>query len=805
MAVTVNLVLYPQIQNGAEFAAVKKKLQTTLSVDAETVDSWYSTVNPTAILTDVEESIAAKYLSAIKECGAECNLQPSDRDKASWALEQKSNSVSTDLFVCPFCEYEEQVAKGSKLEKCPECDLVIVEWENKIRKEAEDEKIRRRLMRDQRLKGDKQDDPETNRRELERLRELQREIVKELGIKPPSALWVFFEKHTISLSFAICLLVIALTGVGFRYLDLYLEHLAHEAAVIAAPSEQVLDVAQLVAVAVEMQQQGNREILTEIVEATRLMRGPEGGARQEIMHAAQQMMKGVNPEIFLDVASKMAPSTARAKLAPGEAEPAIVNLDTVGGISGLQGVSIFSSEELQEIAPSLVEHGPDKILAVLKKKQFFKDQLNLTGSEIVAQGIVEMDGSAIVNLLSSVKQDPEWDQYLLSQVNQYIFNANLDAADLLADRIRNPVVRINAFARMMEEHLLREDRLAVKVLRARVEIDLVKIENPDARAEVILGLGQRLAAVGSPVEPAGSISSVQRMANDSREPLEKSALISWLAVAHMNAGNKEQARRLLRNAQKVAGQVSLLNDRISAFTKLARRYYDVRNNTLASEILSEASMLAATKLEHQSRSVAFGKIALAQAYMGDFVGTRESIDNAAEGEGKQQLSVKVAEMLVEEERFYEALVWIEALEDEVEYSRLELRLSSALFYAGRTREALSRIEQSVPRMQRIYEPSERGLLTSQYARLLARLGKGDHSEQLFREAEAVSRGLTRRKSQINLGLVAINRAKVFQLERAREIVVNELTESMIGDPIDTEILVTERVIKNLLPEGTAAR
>ena len=131
MAVTVNLVLYPQIQNGAEFAAVKKKLQTTLSVDAETVDSWYSTVNPTAILSDVEESIAAKYLSAIKECGAECNLQPSDRDKASWALEQKSNPVSTDLFVCPFCEYEEQVAKGSKLEKCPECDLVIVEWKIK--------------------------------------------------------------------------------------------------------------------------------------------------------------------------------------------------------------------------------------------------------------------------------------------------------------------------------------------------------------------------------------------------------------------------------------------------------------------------------------------------------------------------------------------------------------------------------------------------------------------------------------------------------------------------------------------------
>jgi ribosomal protein L37AE/L43A len=251
MADTVNLVLYPQVQNGAEVAAVKKKLQATLSVDAETVDSWYATVNPTAILTDVEASIAVKYVSAIQECGAQCNLQPSDRDKAAWRLEQKTNPDSTDLFVCPFCEHEEQVDKGSKLEKCPECGLVIAEW-------------------------DKQDDPDTNRKELERLRELEREIVKELGIKPPSALWVFFEKYTISLSFAISLLIVALAGVGFRYLDLYLEHLAHEETVAAAPSEQIRDVALVVAVAVEMQQQGNQVVLTEIVDATQAMRGPGG-------------------------------------------------------------------------------------------------------------------------------------------------------------------------------------------------------------------------------------------------------------------------------------------------------------------------------------------------------------------------------------------------------------------------------------------------------------------------------------------------------------------------------------------------
>ena len=57
MADTVNLVLYPQYLNGAEVAAVNKKFQTTLNVDAATVDPWFSTVNPTAILRDVEESV----------------------------------------------------------------------------------------------------------------------------------------------------------------------------------------------------------------------------------------------------------------------------------------------------------------------------------------------------------------------------------------------------------------------------------------------------------------------------------------------------------------------------------------------------------------------------------------------------------------------------------------------------------------------------------------------------------------------------------------------------------------------------
>ena len=70
--------------------------------------------------------------------------------------------------------------------------------------------------------------------------------------------------------------------------------------------------------------------------------------------------------------------------------------------------------------------------------------------------------------------------------------------------------------------------------------------------------------------------------------------------------------------------------------------------------------------------------------------------------------MEVVELLMDEQRFYKALRWMKTLDDKAEYSRLELRLSWALFYAGRTREALNRIEQSAPRMQQIYEVPERG-------------------------------------------------------------------------------------------------
>lgn len=800
MSEKVNLVLYPQIQEGEDVDEVKGKLCKTLSVDLATVDTWFATENATAILKDVEAETAEKYVSAIQACGAQCNLQPAGGDKSSWGLEEMSQADIRDLFICPSCEYEEQMERGLKMEQCPQCGLVIAKWEEKMRDEAEKEKIRRRLLRDQRLTGDRQEEIDAKKAELERLKALEREIMLELGIKPPGALWQLFEQYTFAISFGFTAVVVVVTAIAVQYGTGYVDRQSEAELAAATPSEEIQGIAPVMAAAMEMQQNGDQEVITEMADASQIMRGEGSESREAIVGAAAQMMKGVDPKEFMAIAAKMSLPPATAKISAGELQPAVVNTATIGGVQGLQGVASFSGSELSGMSPPLLEHGHEDILSVLTEKRVVPDIYDPGGPDLIVEAIDEMDGSAIVNLMSSISRDQEWDQYLASHVTRYIVNGDIDSATNLADRIKNPVVRISAFGQIMEEHELNANASDVKVLSARVNLDLAKIKDPDTRARVILNLGKKLAEGGSQVEPYNSIDRVTRMAEDSDDLFEESYLTSRLAVTYMELDDIPQAKRLLQKSMRVAGRLKNLSDRISAFTRIAQRYYDVRNNTLASKILSEAAILAATELEQQPRSMAFGEIALAQGYIGDFAGARISIDNAAEGKAKQQLIAKVAELLIGEERYYESLAWMETLEDEVEYSRLELRLSSALFYAGRTREAINRMEQSAPRMQRIYELSERGLLTSQYARFFARLGQEERSEQLFMEAEEISKQLTGRKSQVNLALVALDRARVFQLVRARNIIVDELTDTVVRDPIDTEVLSTERIFSGFLPE-----
>lgn len=473
-------------------------------------------------------------------------------------------------------------------------------------------KIRRRLLRNSRLQGDKSEELDAKRKELERLKALTREIMLELGMKPPSRLWLLYEEYTLSISFAVGAVIIVATCVAFRYADIYLDELAHAELVAEEPNSQIQQIAPILSAAVQLQNNGNQQMVTEMADVTETMRGTQD-MRAAIVEAAQQMMKGVDTAAFLTNAGKMAFSKQQAQLSPGEVEPAPVNIDTIGGVSDLMGASSFAPATLDEISPPLIEHGHENVLSILTEKKVIPDPIDPEAPDIVVEAIDELDGSMLVDLMSTLARDQEWDQYLLGHVRDFLNELKFDEASELSNRIQNPVVRVSVFGDMMVSRSLNEQPHEIRLLMARVRLDVDRIEDTDTRAMVMLNLGQQLGNAGITGQPEESIERVVGMAADESDNLSKSGLHSRLAVAFFTNENIAKTKQHFREALTAAGKLEELAQRIDAFTRIAQRYYDARNTTLANEILSEASVLAASELEPETRATAFGKVAMAQA------------------------------------------------------------------------------------------------------------------------------------------------------------------------------------------------
>jgi len=796
MGEIVNLVIFPSVQEGQDLAVVKKKLAKTLSIDAEKVEEWFSKDKPTTILKDIDEAVADRYVTAIMKCGAECNTHPTGSENLS--LVPKSIKKDTDLFVCPSCEHDEDIPRGTKLEQCPKCGLVIATWEEQMAEEAEQDKIRKRLLREARLDGDGKADKERKRKELEVLKIRQLELMEELEMKTPSALWRMLEKRPVSMSTLIGFAIIFVSALTFYFIDQHLDQQKAQELIAASPGDEIRGVAPILGAAVQLRQNGNGRVVTEIADISVGMRGQASANRVALVHAAEQMMKGAEPEKFVASASTRRLPGNVAKLAEGETEAITVNTDTIGGVSGLIGVVSFETTTLDRIAPKLLEDGHENLLQVLAENRMKPDPIN-PDMEIIVEALDEMDGSMIVDLMNTLSKDREWDQFLASQVIRSLNNQDYERASDLSNRIRNPVAKIGSLNEMMSSYLLEGDETETKLLMARVQLEVDKIEDPDIRARTLISIGESLGSLGSKGEPEASLLRVATMAAESDNQNERAVLHARLAVAYMQQGNKVNSRVHFAKATMAAGQVEEPADRISVFTQIAMRYFDVRNTTLANEILSEAEILAATQLEPIDRARVFAEIAMARGYLGDLVGANMAINNAAQGQGRQQLLAKLAEMLIGLDRYFQALSVMDSIDSNVESVRLEVRIISSFIHSNRQADARLRLPGAINRAGRIKEPGERGLLMSQLARLSGRVGDKGQSQALFTEVLGLSVLLQDRKAELNKGLVALNLARIFQFEQSQSI-VERLEDIVVKDPLGNEINGTKRTVSLLLPE-----
>jgi hypothetical protein len=176
-----------------------------------------------------------------------------------------------------------------------------------------------------------------------------------------------------------------------------------------------------------------------------------------------------------------------------------------------------------------------------------------------------------------------------------------------------------------------------------------------------------------------------------------------------------------------------------------------------------------------------------------------AIDNAGRGEAKQQLMSKLVEMLIDNGRYFQAMEIMGSLQNNVDHTRLGIRLLGFLVHSDRRKEVEFLLALVIPKAQSIADPGSRGLLLSQLARLLARAGYTSKSEVLFDEALAIADGLKGKKSQVLRSLVALDRARLFQFEQSREL-MEIVSDIVVKDPIGNEIAATERTVKLLFPE-----
>ena len=266
-------------------------------------------------------------------------------------------------------------------------------------------------------------------------------------------------------------------------------------------------------------------------------------------------------------------------------------------------------------------------------------------------------------------------------------------------------------------------------------------------------------------------------------------------MAHLEDGDKREANRRFGQALNIAGQISGHAYRLIAVTRLAPRYYDARNTTLAHKILSDAQRHAVEGLDVGTRAKVFAEIALAQAYVGDFDGVDLSVSNTGHLKAKDQVYAKLAEQLIERRRPYMAGAMLGRVNDAGASATLRFRLLPLLIRQGDTAGAGQQLATVEAMAKGLADPARRAVVLSRFARLYTRLGNNGARDRLFAEAERILLGLDGKKGDISRGGVAIDLARAQLITRGRNL-AGAISNPLVRDPLDTEVLAVKRVIEN---------
>jgi len=675
------------------------------------------------------------------------------------------------------------------MEVCESCGLIIAKWEQKRLAEKERERNRKRQLREAQLKERAAADEERKKEELERLISREDELRKELGIKGQGKFLQLFERQPLFFSIVIFGLIILVTATLSQAYNRYLEDEARQVLLAQEATVQMTNLAPAMAAAASLQQTGNQQIISEMAEVAKVLRGQETGNAREVAEAATLMMKGVGSEEFLRLTAE-SQVTADSPMASSADQITPVNLGDDN--TALTGIEEFSAGNL----PSVPGFGsateqifdlfamPDMIVA---------DENNPDAPPMNA--VDQLDGSELVTLLKFLHEDPEWSHFLQRQASILIQEDRVEDAEEIVMQIGNPAIKIGVFVELVRT-MMRQDRpLDAKVYRARVNLELDRLENFEVKAKLISEMAGTLAAAGDKSQPGAAIGQIEEMIETSIGNYEKAIIESHLAIIHLHAGQIPQARSSFVRAVNSAGRIESMVDRLAAFCRIAQRYYDARNTTLANEILSEAARLAGKGFAAEESARVFAEIALAQGYIGDLNGAYISIRNTGGSKAQNQVLRRLAEYLIGTGEYYKAMQVRDKVVDPIVHTRLSLQLASALIGAENNAFARQVLDHVADQTQVIDDSMERSLLVSKMAKLFARLEYTEVSERHFHQALMLP--LNGRKGDITKASIAMDQAHALMFPQSQRT-IDLIQNPMVSEPVAAALVAT-RVLSTKFP------
>lgn len=338
--------------------------------------------------------------------------------------------------------------------------------------------------------------------------------------------------------------------------------------------------------------------------------------------------------------------------------------------------------------------------------------------------------------LADLKNDTEWDLYLLGRIQALHESGATPQAMALVEHLQDPELRFERGARLADD-LAHEGRSA-DAEDLHLRLGAAADQQPDragARVAAYATLARHRHRAGRPTEAAGLLQQAMTLAASLTAPADQAVAEIEIAALLTDLDRPAEARAHFQAALRALGRIQAPAARLTAIPSLAQGYAKAGYRASALNLLDEATRNIASAKDARERERILGVIAQTNAQLGDRQGAMGAAARIADPAGKDRALYRLVATELAAGRLPNAIALAEGLHTPA-YQALAaglLGLRQTALPAYRPLAAQS-AERAAAAVALIKNPAEQAAVTAELARFAARGGDSAAADHGFAEA-----------------------------------------------------------------------